>query len=96
MIVIRVQAKVAPDKREEFLEQVQRDVRISRQFKGCVAFDWSQDLLEPDTFALYEEWESSEAFNNFKNSEHFKQTGGAIMPLLTQEPKSGYYQANIL
>jgi len=96
MIVIHVQAKVNPEKRDQFLEQAQRDVQLSRQFQGCVRFNWSEDLMERNTFALYEEWESPEAFTNFKNSEHFKQSGGALMPLLTEKPQGGYYQANTL
>ena len=96
MIVIHVQTKVKADKRQEFLAEVKKDLETSRAFKGCVQFGWGEDVTQPNTFTLYEEWESAEAFNAYKDSDYFKQVGNVVMPLFAEEPQSAYYTANTL
>ncbi len=96
MIVIHVQTKVKADKRTEFIQQIQHDTEVSRKFAGCVQWGWSEDVSQKNTFALYEEWDTAEAFDAYKQSDHFKQINGALMPLLAEEPQSAYYTANKL
>lgn len=93
MIVIYVQAKVKSDKRNEFLTNVEKDLTTSRAFPGCLQFGWNEEVTQPNTFLLYEEWDSLEAFNAYKDSDHFRQVGSALMPLLAEPPKSAYYTA---
>jgi quinol monooxygenase YgiN len=96
MIVIHVQAKVKADKRQEFLNEVHKDLETSRAFAGCVQFGWAEDVARPNAFTLYEEWDSAEAFKTYRESDHFKQVGSIILPMFAEEPASTYYTANTL
>lgn len=93
MIVIHVQAKINPENRATFLDQIRHDSLVSRQFAGCARWSWAEDVSEANRFVLYEEWESSEAFSAYRDSEHFKQTGAAMFPLIDGQPITAYYQA---
>jgi len=96
MIVIHVQTRVKADNREEFIKHIQHDTEISRGFAGCIQWGWSEEIGRANTFTLYEEWDTAEAFDAYKKSDHFKSIGNAIMALLAEEPKSAYYSAMLL
>ena len=93
MIVVHVEVKVNPPDRAAFLEQAASDTTRSRQFAGNLAFAWSEDLSAAGTYVLYEEWESVEHFDAYKNSDEFKVSGGKLFPLFSGEPKTAYYTA---
>ncbi len=95
MIVIRVNTNVKPEKRSEFVAAVQQETAPSKEFVGCVSYVWSENVLKPNQFSLYEEWETQDAFHAYKNSEHFQQIGKAVFPLLVEHPESSYYEAAI-
>lgn len=96
MIVIRVNTNVKPDKRSEFLAAVRAETPDSQAFEGCVAYVWSENLQKPNEFALYEEWETLDNLNAYKNSAHFAQMGKTLFPLFTEHPESSYYEAALL
>jgi quinol monooxygenase YgiN len=96
MIVIRVQADIDPEKRDIFLEQVRRDIVVSRNHSGCHLFTWCEDVSHKNRFLLYEEWDSEEAFDAYKRSEHFERVNAALRPFLSSPPESSYYTASLL
>lgn len=49
-------------------------IASSRAEKGCVAYNWAVDPLEPGKMHVYEEWESEEALLN-----HFRHDSYAAM-----------------
>ena len=93
MIVIRVNTHVKPEKRAEFVAAVREETPESRAFMGCVSYVWSENIQQPNEFALYEEWESLDNLNAYKNSPHFEAMGKVLFPLLTEHPESSYYEA---
>lgn len=96
MIVIHVQANVNADRRADFIVQANKDAQVSRGFPGCVKFNWSEDIEQPNTFQLYEEWESQPAFEAYRTSEDFKRVGERLFPMIVGEPKTAYYNASAL
>ncbi len=93
MIVVHVEASIQAAKRQEFVAQIEKDIQLSGAFAGCVEFEWSEDVTHPNTFTLYEEWETQEAFEAYQKSDHFKQLGGILFPMMADKPKSVYYTA---
>lgn len=96
MIVIRVQTRVKPEMRSEFLQQAQKDVAQSREFEGCVQIHWSENIEDPNVFTLYEEWETPAAFDAFKSSEAFKRNGEVMFPMFAEAPNLAYYNASAM
>src|SRR5215216_3751267 len=96
MIVIRVNTNVKPDKRSEFLKAIQDETPESQAFEGCVSYVWSENVQKPNEFALYEEWETLENLNAYKNSAHFDTMGKVLFPLFSEHPESSYYEAALL
>jgi len=96
MIVIRVNTQVKADKRSEFLVAVQEETPESRAFAGCVSYVWSENIHQPNEFSLYEEWETLDHLNAYKNSGHFERMGKVLFPLFTEHPESSYYEAALL
>ena len=96
MIVVRVNCTINPEKRAKFLAAIEQDRLEKHAFAGCIAYRWSESVLEPNLFSLYEEWETPEAFNAFKNSEYFAQNGKVMFPLISGNPDSVTYEAQAL
>jgi quinol monooxygenase YgiN len=96
MIVIHVQVQVKAEKIIDFVDAAKRDTLTGQAFAGCRAYQWAENLSSPHTFILYEEWETREAFEAFKQSDYFKNTGAVLMPLLDGAPGSHYYNATLL
>jgi quinol monooxygenase YgiN len=93
MIVVRVQLQVKPENREAFIGAFTRHAEKSRQFAGCEAFNMLEDVQNGNTYSLYEEWASAEAFDAFRNSEELKASGSTLFPFIDGKPTSSYYEA---
>lgn len=96
MIVIHVQVQVKADQAAEFAAIARRDMLTGTAFAGCHTYQWSENLATPHAYILYEEWETREAFDTFKQSDYFKNMGAVLMPLLDGAPGSQYYDAVLL
>jgi quinol monooxygenase YgiN len=96
MIVIYVQVQVKADHAPDFAAAAKQDVAGGQQFAGCRAYHWSEHLTSPYSYILYEEWETREAFDAFRTSEYFKNTGTVLMPMLDGAPSSAYYTAALM
>ena len=96
MIVIRVQLQVKPDDKRQLIDFMKDSVTISRRFDGCVRYAFYEDVTDENAFILYEEWESQTKFDTYRESEHFKESGKVIFPLLNGEPDSAYFTADKL
>jgi (4S)-4-hydroxy-5-phosphonooxypentane-2,3-dione isomerase len=93
MIVIHVQCKVQPEKRAEFVEQAVAQLNDT-SVPGCIRYSWTEALNEPNTFTLYEEWTSPEAFDAYTSSDGFKEAADKMFPLMAEPPISSYYTAS--
>ena len=96
MMVIRVGLKIQPEHKQTFLDHVKETTAISRKFDGCQRFAVYKDVLEDNCYLLYEEWDSLENFDAYRNSEHFKHSGEILFPLFDGEPDSSYFKATVV
>lgn len=56
---------------EEAIKLYKELVELSRKEDGCIAYDLYQDENDSRVLAVIEEWQSKDALNKHKNSEHF-------------------------
>jgi quinol monooxygenase YgiN len=93
MIVIRVIAQVQAEKRQDFVQFMTNFIGVSSKYEGCIKFNFYDDVNNENTFLLYEEWESLTHFNAYRESEHFKESGTVLFPMMNGTPDSVYYEA---
>ena len=60
MLIVAGYFRVAPADRAAFLESRKASVVRSRGERGCHAYTFSADLVDPGLVHLYERWESKE------------------------------------
>lgn len=96
MIVIRVVVQVQPEKRQDFLAFMSTSIPLSRSFIGCAKFDLYQDIHLEHSFMLYEEWQSLKDFDAYRQSDHFKESGTVLFPLMNGQPDTAYFEAKPL
>src|SRR5262249_46872695 len=70
MIVIHCRFRIPPDARDAWTESARRIATLSRAEKGCLAYDFSFDILDPDIAYAYEAWESQELLNAHITAPH--------------------------
>ena len=71
--MVKVIAKffVKEDKVEEFLKLASVLVEESRKEEGCVSYNLLQDVSNPQTLIMVEEWESAKILKTHIASAHF-------------------------
>jgi len=71
--MVKVIAKffVKEDKVEEFLKLANVLVEESRKETGCVSYNLLQDVSNPQTLIMVEEWESAKILKTHMASAHF-------------------------
>jgi hypothetical protein len=60
VIVIHCRFGIAPKGREAWTESARRTVVLCRAEDGCIAYDFSFDVIDPDVAYAYEAWESQD------------------------------------
>jgi len=72
------------DKAEEAIKMYDELVKKSQQENGCIAYNLYRDIKDKSILTMIEEWESVEALDIHKTSEHFTR----IVPMLNKLRKS--------
>jgi quinol monooxygenase YgiN len=72
MIVIAGTIPIKPEHREEARQLVLQMAKATQAEAGCLIYQFYADLVDPNTFFIFEEWESDEALNRHFQTEHMK------------------------
>src|SRR5215510_579563 len=72
MIVIAGRVTIKPDQRAEATRVALTMARASQAEAGCVTYRFSADLDDPNTFYIFEEWESEDALARHFESAHMR------------------------
>jgi quinol monooxygenase YgiN len=95
MVIIRVAMNVRAENREKFLGLLEQEAKEVRQLEGCLKFNIFEDISSENALLLYEEWQTLEAFDAYRTSQAFKETGQYLFPLIDGKPDSAYYSAEV-
>ena len=91
MIVIAGTISVKAETREEAVQAALTMQRATQQEEGCLSYRFHADLEDPNTFFLFEEWESQEHLNAHFKTEHMKVFRAAIPKLVNGPSDLKYY-----
>ena len=73
MLVIAGTIPVKAEHREEAIKLARMMEEATRQEPGCFAYTFYADRDDPNTFFIFEEWESDEALAKHLQTDHMKQ-----------------------
>jgi len=68
MIVVAGWLRVAPEHRDAYLEGCRSVVDAARAADGCLDFAISADLADSERINIFEQWESVDAVERFRQS----------------------------
>lgn len=86
MIFIAAKFKVRPEHAEQWSALTRDFTTATRQEPGCLWFEWSRSLEDPNEYVLLEAFKDDAAAAHV-NSAHFKQAQQDLPPLLQETPK---------
>ena len=81
-MAIRIVARdhMKPEYKEEAFKLLEELIAATRKEPGNIAYQYCQDLKDPDYFAMMEIWKDDEAMKAHLSSEHFTR----ILPQLAK------------
>lgn len=86
MIFIVAKFKVKPEHADDWPELTREFTTATRAEPGCLWFDWSRSVEDPNEYILVEAFKD-DAGEAHVNSDHFRQAQKDLPPLLQETPK---------
>ncbi|HEY0616483.1 MAG TPA: putative quinol monooxygenase [Kribbella sp.] len=87
MIFITAKFQVLPEHADAWPEISADFTAATRGEAGCLWFDWSRSLDDPNEYVLVEAFRDGEAGGEHVQSAHFKQAQQTLPPYLAATPK---------
>jgi quinol monooxygenase YgiN len=87
MIFITAKFRVRPEHADAWAEITRDFTEATRAEAGCLWFDWSRSLDDPDEYVLVEAFRDGEAGTAHVRSEHFATARGTLPPHLVETPR---------
>ena len=78
MIIIMGTVKLAPERLDAAKPAMRRMVDASRAEAGCVAYAYAQDLLDPETIHVAEQWKDRAAVADHFATPHMAEWRGVM------------------
>ncbi|MCB8942211.1 MAG: antibiotic biosynthesis monooxygenase [Ardenticatenaceae bacterium] len=82
MIVVVGKAQVKPEAREAAVAACVAMSKLSEAEAGCISYQFYESLAEPNTFFLFEEWETADALQAHLQQPHTTEFGGQLAGVL--------------
>jgi quinol monooxygenase YgiN len=87
VIFITAKFRVKPGDADRWPEIVQDFTRATRSEPGCLWFDWSRSVEDPDEYVLVEAFRDEEAAGAHVRSEHFRAAQKSAPAHLAETPR---------
>jgi len=87
MIFITAKFRVRPEDSDRWLEITRSFTEATRSEPGCLWFDWSRSLDDPNEYVLVEAFADGEAGAAHVQSAHFKQAQQDLPAHLAETPR---------
>lgn len=94
MIVIAGTVRLRLGRRAEAVQVAEAMVRATQAEAGCGHYQLYADLNDPDTFFLFEEWESEAALASHFATEHMRVFQERLPGLLAAPPQIRRYEVS--
>jgi quinol monooxygenase YgiN len=87
MIFITAKFQVKPEDADRWPEIAAEFTRATRAEPGCLWFDWSRSVDDPNEYVVVEAFRDDAAGAAHVQSEHFKNAQRSLPPHLTRTPR---------
>ncbi|MFC6017694.1 putative quinol monooxygenase [Plantactinospora solaniradicis] len=87
MIFITAKFRVLPEYADRWPEIADEFTRATRGEPGCLWFDWSRSLDDPEEYVLVEAFRDGDAGAAHVQSAHFRQAQQTLPPHLAETPR---------
>jgi quinol monooxygenase YgiN len=87
MIFITAKFQVLPEQADDWPEISAEFTAATRNEDGCLWFDWSRSLDDPNEYVLVEAFRDGDAGGAHVQSDHFKAAQQTLPPYLASTPK---------
>jgi quinol monooxygenase YgiN len=87
MIFITAKFRVRPEDADRWPEITRSFTEATRAEPGCLWFDWSRSLDDPNTYVLVESFRDAAAGGAHVSSEHFAAARRELPQHLTETPR---------
>ena len=87
MIFITAKFRIKPEHAENWPEISRSFTESTRAEDGCLWFDWSRSLDDPNEYVLTEAFVDGDAGGVHVSSEHFKAAQRELPPYLVETPR---------
>ena len=87
MIFITAKFQVLPEHADAWPEIAAAFTAATRAEDGCLWFDWSRSLDDPDEYVLVEAFRDEQAGGAHVRSDHFKKAQETLPPYLASTPR---------
>jgi quinol monooxygenase YgiN len=87
MIFITAKFRVRPEDADQWPQIAADFTQATRSEPGCMWFDWSRGLDDPNTYVLVEAFRDDDAGAAHVTSAHFKQAQETLPPHLASTPQ---------
>ncbi|MFD2617235.1 putative quinol monooxygenase [Terrilactibacillus laevilacticus] len=95
MIIIHALFKVSPAQREGFLVETKPLIAGSKAEVGNISYNLFEDVSDPNTFIMVEEWKDEEAVHIHNQEPHFRAFGEKSGEFLSEPMKVTIYRAEV-
>jgi len=87
MIFITAKFQVKPEHADRWPQITAEFTQACRDERGCLWFDWSRSVDDPNEYVLVEAFADGEAGAAHVKSEHFKKAQQTLPPYLARTPR---------
>jgi quinol monooxygenase YgiN len=87
MIFITAKFQVRPQDADQWPQIVAEFTQATRSEPGCLWFEWSRSLADPDEYVLVEAFRDEAAGGAHVQSEHFRNAQRTLPPHLVRTPR---------
>ena len=87
MIFITAKFQIKPEDAEQWPQISAEFTKATRSEPGCLWFEWSRSLADPDEYVLVEAFRDEAAGGAHVQSEHFRNAQRTLPPHLVRTPR---------
>lgn len=96
MLIAIVDFTVEPENRAAALAALLKEAPAVRAMPGNIGFRPYLDPVKAEALCILHEWEDSESFSAYTDSDEFKMSGQVLRPLMTTVPVSRRMAAELI
>lgn len=95
MIIVHGKFPVKSEMRSTAIEMMERMSDASKAEDGCISYEFYVGLSDPDTFLLFQEWDSMEALQSHFETDHMEEFLKDLPSILAGEVATRRYEVRL-